>query len=247
MSTLAELVPFAVAHWTLNEQSGTRFDSVGSNDLTDNNTVGFDTGKFGNAADFVTANDEYLSVADNADLSMGNIDFTIRFWVKLDNKSTSHDLIAKWDAGINQREYIINYASGSDRFTLFISDDGTATTHTTSVTADNFGSPSIDTWYLIHAWHDATNDVIGISVNAGTANTAAWTTGIFDGSQAFQLGRRPGSTGVSNLDGKLDDVVVLKGVVMDATQRTLDYNGGTGIPFPLWKRKRRAFRILRAG
>lgn len=48
-----------VAHWKLNEESGTRADSHGSYDLTDNNSVGYAAGKIGNAADFDTTN--YLS------------------------------------------------------------------------------------------------------------------------------------------------------------------------------------------
>ena len=42
-----------VSYWALDETSGTRYDSHGSNDLTDNNTVGYTTGVQGNAADFI--------------------------------------------------------------------------------------------------------------------------------------------------------------------------------------------------
>lgn len=51
-----------VSYWKLDEVSGTRYDSVGDNDLTDNNTVG-STGDAmdGAAASFVTANSEYLT------------------------------------------------------------------------------------------------------------------------------------------------------------------------------------------
>ncbi len=58
---LSDAVPYAVAHWPLDETSGTRADSVGSNDLTDNNTVLSATGMFGNAADFEATSNEWLS------------------------------------------------------------------------------------------------------------------------------------------------------------------------------------------
>jgi hypothetical protein len=229
---LVDAIPSAVAVWTLDESSGTRIDSIGSSDLTDNNTVGVDAGKFGNAADFIAANDEYLSVADNADLSMGDVDFTIRFWAKLNNVSSRQDLVAKWDPD-DGREYIVTYNTSTNRFTLFVSSDGTSST-SVNLAADNFGAASADTWYLIHAWHDSVNNELGISVNAGTPDTEAHSLGVFDGSENFQLGRRSGTTNVANMDGALDDVVILKGYVLDSTERTEDYNGGAGIAFAQW-------------
>ncbi|MBU0513002.1 MAG: hypothetical protein KJ638_15045, partial [Chloroflexi bacterium] len=41
-----------VAWWSLDETSGTRYDSHGGNHLSDNNTVGYSTGKQGNSANF---------------------------------------------------------------------------------------------------------------------------------------------------------------------------------------------------
>lgn len=52
-----------VSYWRLDEASGTRADAHGSNDLTDNNTVGSTTGLLGNAASFIGANNESLSSA----------------------------------------------------------------------------------------------------------------------------------------------------------------------------------------
>ena len=49
--------------WSFNEESGTRADSVDAADLTDNNTVGFGVGKNGNAASFVSGNNETLTKA----------------------------------------------------------------------------------------------------------------------------------------------------------------------------------------
>ncbi len=36
------------------------------------------------------------------------------------------------------------------------------------------------------------------------------------------------------MDGLLDDVVLLQGYILNAGQRTLDYNGGTGVAFEDW-------------
>jgi len=71
-----------VSWWWLNETNGVREDSVGSNDLTDNNTVGYTAGKIGNAAAFVAASQQSiagdsLKLPDPFDQS-----FTISYWVR---------------------------------------------------------------------------------------------------------------------------------------------------------------------
>jgi hypothetical protein len=53
-----------VSYWELEEVSGTRVDSHGSNDLTDNNTVGSGTGIQGNCANLEKSNTEDLSISD---------------------------------------------------------------------------------------------------------------------------------------------------------------------------------------
>src|SRR3990167_5318802 len=78
--------PALVAYYNLDEASGTRADSVGSNDLTDNNTVTQETGIVGSSTQHTSPNNEYLSVADTADLSMADIDFTVAAWFYMDSK-----------------------------------------------------------------------------------------------------------------------------------------------------------------
>ena len=49
--TGSSLTTNLISYWKLDETSGTRVDSVGNNDLTDNNTVLYGAGKQGNGAD----------------------------------------------------------------------------------------------------------------------------------------------------------------------------------------------------
>ena len=81
-----------ISHWPLNEVSGTRVDSHGSNDLDDVNTVTQAAGKIGNAAEFVNDNDERLRHDDNADLSGADVDWTFAIWLYFDSKT------ARWPA-----------------------------------------------------------------------------------------------------------------------------------------------------
>jgi hypothetical protein len=244
---LSDAAPFAVAHWTMDEASGNRADSVGSNTLVDNNTVTSAAGKFSNAAEFTLANSEYLSCADNAALSSGDVKYMVRCWVKFKTKATTQVITAKREA----LEHILDYHAGSDRLRFLFGDAGI------TAAANNFGDVSVDTWHLIHAWHDSDADVIGISVNAGTANTISDVgANPVDGNGAFNVGRDP-AFNANFLDGFVDDLVVLKGYVLDATERTADYNGGTGVAFADWDAggggakapppRRRPYRFFRQG
>src|SRR5262252_1520277 len=76
-----------ISYWKLDEVSGSRVDTKGTNTLTDNNTVTSTTGIINNAASFAAASSEYLSLASNATVQTGDIDFTITAWVKMTTKA----------------------------------------------------------------------------------------------------------------------------------------------------------------
>ena len=214
-----------IAVWKLEETSSTRNDSKGSNHLTDNNTVASATGKLGTAADFEVANSEYLSIADNTDLSTGDIDFTFALWVQLESK-TANMFFATKQAGAGVREYNTQYNSAVDRFRFGVSNDGTATVN---VDASALGSPSTATWYFIVVWHDATANTINIQVNDGTVNSASHTTGVFNSTAAFTLGAT--GTPASYHDGLIDNVYFWKRV-LTTDERTALYNSGNGKDYP---------------
>lgn len=218
-----------IAHWKLNESSGTRNDSHGANHLTDNNTVGSATGKLDGAAQFVAANSEYLSRADNADLSTGDVDFTLACWVYLDSKNDNQAILVKDSATAGDREYTLYYDLGVDRFVFVVF---RPTDAAVNLKADNFGAPSTGTWYFVTAWHDAAADQIGIAINAGTADTVASGGALqASGGAEFRLGASAYSGFESYLDGRLDSASLWKRV-LTAQERTDLYNSGNGLDYP---------------
>lgn len=231
MSLLTSLV----SYWKLDEASGNALDAHGSNDLTDNNTVGAGTGIINNGRDFDEASREYFSKSDNADLSTGDIDFTFQAWIKPETiaRNAYDTVIAKWSG--SNLEYLLYFyetalfaPGGQSKKVIFaVSNDGSAST---LVVASTFGDLSAGTWYCVHGWHDSVNNQIGISVNAGTADTAAHTTGVRDGTATFEIGRNvdDGSGGVMN--GLVDEVGFWKRVLTSG-ERTSLYNGGSGLPY----------------
>lgn len=219
------------AYWKLDETSGTRYDSTANdNDLTDNNSVLYGTGKQSNAADFELSNSEYLSIADNAYLSFGDEDFSIVAWVKLESSTEYGGIATKYDYGNADREYTLYYNNSNTKFAFGVSGDGTASTH---VTANTFGAASLATWYFVAAYHDATANKIGISVNAGAFDTANHTAGCNDNVSTFLLGGVLSSSAhAQKLDGLLDEVGVWNRV-LSAAEIGLLYNGGSGTTYPL--------------
>ena len=74
-----------ISYWKLDEESGTRVDAIGSNDLTDNNSVLFAAGQVDNAADFETDDNDYLSIADASQTGLtfaGRAAYTLLSWTK---------------------------------------------------------------------------------------------------------------------------------------------------------------------
>lgn len=229
--THAALTDNLVAYWDLDEASGVRDDAVGQNDLTDNNTVTSGTGKISNAGDFERDNSEYLSRADNTDLSSGNIDFTWAGWVKAESNLDSNSgryIVSKHGASGNF-EYGISHNDSAtvERFQFNVSSTGS---NFVTVNADSLGTPSLDTWYFVVAWHDATANTINIQVNNGTVDSTSHTTGVFDGNGTFALGSYA-QTPTNFFDGMIDEMGFWKRV-LTADERTELYNSGNGLAYP---------------
>lgn len=236
-----------ITYWNLHEGSGTRYDSHGSNDLTDNNTVTQASGVDGgnsvgdnntvtqaasgasiitkDAAQFTRTNSEFLSHPDNTDLSLGSdTAFTVACWVYLDSKPGFMGLVQKGGGVTNdssEMEYSISYNSVSDRFTFFM-----GPTPSSSLDADNLGSPSTGTWYFIVAWHDPTADTVNIQINDGTVDSTARTAGSQDTTDRFTIGRASEFNG-NYTDGRIEEVGFWKRV-LTSQERTDLYNGGNG-------------------
>lgn len=216
-----------ISWWTLDETSGTRVDSHGSNDLTDFETVLYGPGKWGNAADFEASNNETLYHVDNAELSFGNEDFTLACMVKAESLPQA-GIMSKFrvDAGGQKREYLLAYNVATSRFSLSVS--ATADGSPTEVQANNLGVPSTGVWYGIIAWHDAINNLLGIQVNDGTVDTAAHSTGCNDGTAVFRVGAYYHTSAPDNLfnwDGLIDEPA-LWGRLLASGEKTGLWNGG---------------------
>jgi hypothetical protein len=225
-TTPSTLTSSLVAYYKLDEWAGMRLDSVGTGHLTDNNTVTQNPGKLGAAAQFTAANSEYLSVADNPALSMGNIEFTVCAWVYLDSKTAARTVCAKRGvAGVSGGEFSLVYDNSADRFLFSVFD---STTGANTATANIFGSPSTGTWYFLVGMVEGGN--VKISVNGGAFNTTAKTVTIPDSAHPFYIGAQQ-PTPTFFWDGRIDTVGIWKRALTAADLTEL-YNGGAGKEYP---------------
>lgn len=214
-----------VAYWPLDEASGTRADKVGVSALTDNNTVtgaAGPSGKLPLASQFTAANSEFLSVADNAALSMGaGARFTIGGHLYPDAiPATVFDILGKNNAG-TAREYRVNKGT-NNRLNLEISPDGA----TPVATAQSGLTLAAATWYTWMAGYDGAH--IWIRTNNGPVVRTAHSTDVFDGAVAFQIGKV--AAGTNYVDGRMCGIAIWKRD-LTAAEQTYWHNDGNGRTF----------------
>lgn len=215
-----------VVYYKVDEATGVddRIDSgPNGEDLSAGGGVSATAGVINNAASLVSG--QFLSHADSSFLSTGNIDFTWWGWVALvGSKSSDKYLIGKWTLSNNSAsEYMLYFFNSGDRFRFTVSDG----TSSGDVPADNFGSPTIGTYYFVVCWHDAANDQIGIQVNNGTANTLSWTSGGQDSTTGFAFGAfNSTGSGSSTMTANIDEIGLVKRL-LTVDEKAYLYNSGS--------------------
>ena len=194
-----------VAYWRLDEASGTRFDAIGANHLSDNNTVTQAVGKAQFAGQFTAANSEFLSIADNPTLSWNmNQSFTISCWVYFDALAVDQAMVAKFGGGA--AEYVLSYDTNAGinklRFAVY---DTTASGTPDKAYANGIGTPATATWHHLVAGYCRASHTIWIVGNGSAPDSVAvLSTPIGDTAAAFRIGSLDGTQWFMN--GRIDGV-----------------------------------------
>jgi hypothetical protein len=237
---LTQAVPFAAAapralltdniisYWSMDETSGVRYDGLtscgGSGcDLSDTNTVGYATGKIGNAASFDSDNNEYFTHADHDDLSLGS-SFSFAGWVNPSSVSGDQIFFTRDDAGAT-RDFAVR-TSGSNLY--FVVYDGGST----PICAAFVGTITANAWNFVAATYDESTDTCSVSINAGTQNQNNDYSGTGDTSNsnlAIHVGVR--QDGYGEFDGLLDEWGFWKRA-LSTTEIGYLYNGSAGCTHP---------------
>lgn len=217
-----------VSWWSLDETSGTRVDSHGSNDLTDQNTVLSTTGKQSNAASFVSANLERLIIASPTGLHFGDADFSACAWVYVDAITDNHVILGSGENTSGQVNWGLQINNATDQFKFLIP---VASLTFETVEASTFGTITVDEWNFVYAAHDSANSKLLISVNDGTVDEQALTGTKQDFGTEFAIGSWGGATSPKYFDGDVDEAAVWSRL-LTAAEITELYNSGNGIAYP---------------
>lgn len=221
------------AFWPLHEASGTRVDLVGQNSsLTAVNAPTGGAGVLELSTVFALASAQRLSVASNAYVQTGDVDFTWGAWILFTTKPASNfSWIIKYSAAAGNYEYHLYWDFAADRFKFAVC---RATDSAQTVTANTFGAPSAGVWYFVSAWHDATADTVNIEVNAGVTDSAA-TGGALQAAGTAELSLGGISGGINLVNGQMCEVGLWKRV-LTRQERTWLYNKGKARTFPFTRR-----------
>jgi len=209
-----------ISYWELEETSGTRVDSHGSNNLSDNNTVLSATGIQGNGADFEAGNNEYLNILDSSQTGLnpsGNMSFSL--WFKLESTGVY------WIIGKQNGDSDINYG-------LFL------TTSYIQFRRSSGGSRFEAQWtntFSSGVWHHA---VVTFSTTNGSrlyidntqraTNSNTGSTDTQDGAMTLAIRSKPALS--VPFDGIIDEVGFWDRELTSTDVATL-YNSGAGIPY----------------
>lgn len=219
-----------VSYWKLDETSGTRNDSHGTNHLTDNNTVLYGTGKQGNCADFERTNSEYLSIADASQTGLEmTTAFSTSLWMNMESSApvdNNMGLMSKtgrvsggWMLGYR------NYPSGNDNIYLEVWNGGSVTY---AYTGDL--NLSTATWYhIVTTFSSGTFKLYINGVDTTWTKVGSDTTAT-DGNAVFNLGKLS-TDGASCFDGLLDEVGIWSRALSSTEVADL-YNSGSGLAYP---------------
>jgi hypothetical protein len=190
--------------------------------LTNNGAVTFTAGKVGNAANFASASNQWLSHADNAAFQMGTGDITVAAWLKF-TANESADLVIY---GNPLGGAILGYGlvSASQHIGCCIG-DGTHAHEKEGEATFNDG-----VWHLAIATFDRAGNA-SIYVDNGTPATVSITdvTGSVNHTGGLAIG---GGVGGSHLSNSSIDEVGIWNRVLTSAERTALWNSGNGVTYP---------------
>jgi len=222
-----------ISHFKLDETSGNAADSHGANTLTQINSPGSAAGKIGNARTFVSGSTQYFTSAGR--VTSGTISqVSASAWIKLTGTQSFPTVCGEWNAGGNQRSWLLTLSSDGTDLRFPHSNNGTATlTIETTGLAINDGN-----------WH-----FVGVCYNAGSAllhvdgvnySSTGLPTSLFSSSSPLVLAAANTSTTPAGLlTGTLDEVSVWSRALTADEFITL-WNSGNALAYPWTSQRRRS-------
>jgi len=204
-----------ISYWTLDEGSGNRMDSHGTNHLvpTAGNPGSFafvlGNGAYSNGA----AGAAYLACASNPSLQVTG-DFTFSFWVRVDGPATANTvIIGKNNPGFSSLDFLASH-SATNGLTF---QAGGATV------AKGAPEAAFQQRHVI-VWFDSVDNKLRMRIDDATTYVSAGTATLTQGADPFAV--LSGSYGNVNWNGLADEIAFYKRKLNSAEMTAL-YGGGT--------------------
>lgn len=206
-----------VAYWDLDEQSGSRVPSggnCGSCTLSPVNAPFSRGGAASRALNLVDASDQYLSLANSADLQLNTEHFTVAVWHVITGGSAYSPLVSYGVGGSNKM--ILDTYVSSNKLRMYC---GVQPETGAGVYTENVTSLAAAGWDGANTW---------VSSNAGARTQLARVTGCGAALGNFYVGTRIDSL-TANPTGTIGQIWFWKGRDLTDDELTTLYN--TGTPF----------------
>ena len=228
-------IPTPVSFWNLNESSGNASDAVASNTLTNNNTTTYVAGLISNAAEFVRASSQSLSITDAAQtgLDPGGA-MSMQAWIRITALPSSgdyHTVAAKGGISITTTDSTCQYL-------LFIANDGAQTVQAfargagNNMAASHAVSLSTGVWnHLVLTYEPSVALRLWINGTNVASDTSSISGSLVNTARPFAIGADQ-ATGAANFFNGRVDMVGVWNVLLTSAEISSLYNAGAGIQFP---------------
>lgn len=219
-----------ISYWKLDEVSGTRYDSHGTNHLTPTGTHTQAEGKIFRSASFLAADAQFMIAASNSGLQIGNNDATFSLWTQLNTKP-SHAMTIFGKFSATNPEHQLYWDNTVDKFKwqMFT----TASSYVV-LTASVLGTPALNTWYHLVVGHDSTTDKLFMYCNnVAETEVSFGAAGVYSNASAagnFTLNQD--TYGGIGFGGLIDEFGYWKGTRLSTLQISDLYNSGSGQEYP---------------
>jgi len=216
-SSASPLLTDLLSYWKMDETTGDRVDSHGSNDLSVVGTVGYAVGKLGNAVT-CTGTANYLT-KNPATVNVNPAGFTVWGWIQL--AADARTYVIAGPNGANTRWYLGYFGSNAWRF--YVYDSSLASDSISAITQ----APTLNAWYFLCGRYNPTTKKAELRLNASAwALGAALGTGPTTDSNNLKVA---GNNASGNCN--IDSVGIANRYYSDAEVDEL-YNSGNGLEYP---------------
>lgn len=223
-SAVVSLPTGLLAFWLLDEASGNRLDSTANgNTLTSNSSVGQAAGKFGDAADFVSASSQSLTRAAGVGTLLTNA-FTFAAWVY--PTAAGFSVIAsKGDLNSYNTAQFALEKTTQHRLALTVGGS--------NLLYVQFPGMQLSQWNLIIAWFDGAAQRAGAAINGQDATltlSASMPAVLVADAHGLALGKWANVNG-GYFTGRIDHAGLWNRALSEAEIAAL-WNGGDGLDYP---------------